>query len=158
MACAPTTHRFRLDSDETPEVGSPTCWDVEDARRLRTDRLTPYTHHGSLAGHRAASMAAARRPTASRATPRLAPSPGQPRQSMYAGLAKTMTLADIRRVQVISLPRPVERAATSDSTSSTFTARMATWSPSYFSPVTNQRTDAYGGSLTNRMRFLREKR
>ena len=109
--------------------------------------------HGSLAGIELHHGGAASANGESRYW-RLAPSQAASEVS-FGGVAKEMTLDDIRRVR-------------SDFVTAAESARDVGFDIVYvygahgylmtqmLSPVTNLRTDAYGGSLDNRMRLLRE--
>jgi dimethylamine/trimethylamine dehydrogenase len=139
------------DSDETPEVGSDS-WDLEDMRRLGL--IADAVHeHGALAGIELHHGGAAATNGESRYA-RLAPSQATSELS-YAGLAKTMTLADIRRVQR-DFVTAAKRARDVGFDIVYVYGAHGYLITQMLSPVTNQRSDAYGGSVENRMRFLRE--
>jgi len=139
------------DSDETPEVGSD-CWSLEDMRRLGL--IADAVHeHGSLAGIELHHGGGAATNGESR-YPRLAPSQATS-ASTYAGLAKTLTLADIRRIQT-DFVTAARRARDVGFDIVYVYGAHGYLITQMLSAVTNQRTDAYGGPLANRMRFLRE--
>lgn len=139
------------DSDETPEVGSD-AWDADDVRRLGL--IADAVHqHGSLAGielHHGGGAAA----NGESRYPRLAPTQDRS-EVLHAGLARTMTTADLRRIR-------------DDFVTAACRARDVGFDIVYvygahgylitqlLSSVTNRRTDGYGGSLDDRMRFLVE--
>lgn len=139
------------DSDETFAVASD-CWDAEDMRRLGL--VADAVHeHGALAGielHHGGAWAL----NGESRYPRLVPSQVAA-ESRYSGMAKEMTLADIRRVQGNFA------AAAKGARDVGFDIIYVYGAHGYLmmqmlSPVTNRRTDAYGGSLENRARFQRE--
>jgi dimethylamine/trimethylamine dehydrogenase len=139
------------DSDETPEVGSD-AWNLGAVRRLGI--VADAIHeHGALAGIELHHGGAEATNGESR-YPRLAPSQASS-VSTYGGLAKTMTTADIRRVRA-DFVTAARRARDVGFDIVYVYGAHGYLMTQMLSPVTNQRVDAYGGSLENRMRMLRE--
>jgi 2,4-dienoyl-CoA reductase-like NADH-dependent reductase (Old Yellow Enzyme family) len=139
------------DSDETPEVGSD-AWNLEAVRRLGI--VADAIHeHGALAGIELHHGGAEATNGESR-YPRLAPSQASS-VSTYGGLAKTMTTADIRRVRA-DFVTAARRARDVGFDIVYVYGAHGYLMTQMLSPVTNQRVDAYGGSLENRARLLLE--
>ncbi len=139
------------DSDETFAVASD-AWDADDVRRLGL--IAEAVHeHGALAGIELYHGGSSSLNGESRAA-RIAPSQiGS--DWTYASLAKEMTPADIRRVQgdfVTAARRARDVGFDIVYVYGAHGYLMTQW----LSPVTNRRTDGYGGSLANRARFQLE--
>ncbi len=144
---APVSH----DSDETPEVGA-TLWDDADAAAL--GRTVEAVHaHGALAGVELFHGGAASSNGESRAV-RLAPSQAGS-EVVWAGLAKEMTVDDIRRVQR-DWVAAARRARDVGFDIVYVYGAHGYLVTQFLSPVTNRRTDSYGGSLAGRGRFWLE--
>lgn len=139
------------DSDECPAVASD-CWDDEGmaALGLVVDAIHA---HGSLAGielHHGGALAE----NGESRHHRLAPS--QIGSASHRGsLAKEMTLQDIRRVQH-DFVRAAQRARDVGFDIVYAYGAHGYLMTQFLSPVTNRRTDGYGGSLSNRARFQQE--
>jgi dimethylamine/trimethylamine dehydrogenase len=139
------------DSDETSAVASD-CWDAADMERLGL--IADAVHeHGALAGIELVHGGALS-PNGESRYPRLAPTQAAA-DPQYAGMAKEMTHADIRRVQqdFVTAARRAREAG--------FDIVYIYGAHGYLmtqmlSVVNNRRTDAYGGSLRNRARFQLE--
>jgi dimethylamine/trimethylamine dehydrogenase len=139
------------DSDETPEVGSD-CWSLEDMRNLGliADAVHAY---GALAGIELHHGGAASTNGESRYW-RLAPSQATS-DVVFGGLAKEMGLADFRRVR-LDFVTAAKRARDVGFDIVYVYGAHGYLMTQLLSSVGNRRTDAYGGSLDNRMRLLRE--
>jgi len=140
-----------LDADETPVVGAD-LWDGIDSGNLALTAEAIHAH-GSLAGIELYHGGAHSINGASRAT-RIAPSA---RGSLmeWSSAARTMTMSDIRRVQndfVVAAQR--SRDAGFDIVY--VYGAHGYLLTQFLSPVTNHRTDGYGGSLAHRARFHQE--
>jgi dimethylamine/trimethylamine dehydrogenase len=138
-------------SDDEPYV-SARLWDDEDVARLRL--MTDAAHaHGALAGVELWHGGIGANVRESRLPP-LAPSQIAHEHEPWK-VAQAMTLADIRREQdawVAAAGRAVEAGF-----DIVYVYGSHGYLPTQFlSPVTNRRTDAYGGSFANRARFWLE--
>lgn len=139
------------DADENPEVASD-CWDAESMQALGLVAEAIHAH-GALAGielTHGGSFAA----NGESRHHRIAPSQlGS--ASVRGGLAKEMTRDDIRRVQR-DFVTAAERARDVGFDIVYAYAAHGYLMTQFLSPVTNRRTDGFGGSLENRARFLTE--
>ena len=139
------------DADETPAVGA-NCWEPADLQALAL--VVDAVHaHGSLAGIEL-HHGGARSPNGESRHHRIAPSQAGSAWA-YAGAAKEMTVADIRRVQA-DFVRAAQRARDVGFDITYVYGAHGYLMGQFLSPITNRRTDAYGGSLANRARFYRE--
>ncbi len=139
------------DSDETPAVASD-AWD--DASMAALGTIASAIHaHGSLAGIELHHGGASAVNGASRAA-RLAPSQ-RGSEVQYAGSAREMTRDDIRRVQD-DFVTAAKRARDVGFDIVYVYGAHGYLMTQFLSPLTNRRTDSYGGSLANRARFQRE--
>ncbi len=138
------------DSDESPAVAGD-CWDEEGMASL--GHVVAAIHaHGSLAGielHHGGSGSE----NGSSRHHRIAPS--QIGSYYQGGLAKEMTRRDIVRVQG-DFVRAAKRARDVGFDIVYAYGAHGYLMTQFLSPLTNRRTDEYGGSLTNRLRFQRE--
>ncbi len=139
------------DSDEVPAVAAD-IWDEADARALALAAEAIHAH-GSLAGLELFHGGAASPNGSSRAV-RLAPSQSAS-QPQWGGLAKEMTAGDIARVQR-DWVRAARLAADAGFDIVYVYGAHGYLMSQFLSPVTNRRTDGYGGSLANRGRFWLE--
>lgn len=136
------------DADESPGVASD-CWDDEgmNALGLVADAIHA---HGSLAGIELNHGGAYAENGESRHV-RIAPSQISS-YSMRGGLAKEMSLSDIRRVQN-DFVRAAIRARDVGFDIVYLYGAHGYLVTQFLSPVTNRRNDNYGGTLRNRARF-----
>jgi dimethylamine/trimethylamine dehydrogenase len=139
------------DSDEVPAIGAD-LWDDADARALALAAEAIHAH-GSLAGLELFHGGAASPNGSSRAA-RLAPSQIAS-QLQWGGLAKQMSADDITRVQR-DWVEAARRAAGAGFDIVYVYGAHGYLITQFLSPVTNRRTDGYGGSLANRGRFWLE--
>src|SRR5215472_359315 len=139
------------DSDEIPEL-SADLWDDRDAKALALTADAVHAH-GALAGIELFHGGAASANGSSRAV-RLAPSQVAS-EPQWGGLAKEMTADDIRRVQR-DWATAARRAADVGFDIIYVYGAHGYLLTQFMSPVTNRRTDGYGGSLANRGRFWLE--
>ena len=139
------------DSDETFAVASD-AYSADDVRRLGL--VADAIHaHGALAGIELYHGGDWSLNGESR-RPRLVPSQ-RASSTRYGGSAKQMTLADIARVrdEFVTAARRAREVGFDIVYVYGAHGYLMT---QFLSQVTNQRTDAYGGSLVNRARFQRE--
>lgn len=139
------------DSDEIPAI-SADLWDDRDARALGLAADAIHAH-GALAGLELFHGGAASPNGSSRAV-RLAPSQAAS-ELQRGGLAKEMTVGDIARVQR-DWVAAARRAADAGYDIIYVYGAHGYLMTQFISPVTNRRTDGYGGSLANRGRFWLE--
>jgi dimethylamine/trimethylamine dehydrogenase len=136
------------DSEETPAVAAE-IWDEQDIANLAL--TTEAIHrHGALAGLELFHGGSASVNGASRAT-RIAPS-AQGAEIIWAAGSREMSLADIERVQV-DFVTAARRARDAGFDIVYVYGAHGYLLTQFLSPVTNCRTDSYGGSLANRARF-----
>jgi dimethylamine/trimethylamine dehydrogenase len=139
------------DSDEIPEI-SADLWDERDARALGLTAAAVHAH-GALAGielfHGGASS-----PNGSSRLARIAPSQIAS-ELQWGGLAREMPLGDIVRVQR-DWVTAARRARDAGFDIVYVYGAHGYLLSQFFSPVTNRRTDGYGGSVANRGRFWLE--
>jgi len=138
-------------SDEIPAIAAD-IWDEADARALALAADAIHAH-GALAGlelyHGGASS-----PNGSSRAVRVAPS--QPTSELqWGGLAKEMETGDIARLQR-DWVRAARLAADGGFDIVYVYGAHGYLMSQFLSPVTNRRTDGYGGSLANRGRFWLE--
>lgn len=139
------------DADETPAVAA-NCWEQADLDALAL--VVEAVHsHGALAGIELHHGGAAS-PNGESRHHRIAPSQAGSDWA-YAGAAKEMTVADIRRVQA-DFALAARRARDVGFDITYVYGAHGYLISQFLSPLTNRRTDGYGGSLANRARFHRE--
>ncbi len=138
-------------SDDEPYV-SARLWDDEDVARLRL--MTEAVHaHGALAGVELWHGGLGANARESRLPP-LAPSQMANEHTPWV-VAQAMTVADIEREQDAWVA--AARRAVAAGFDIVYVYGSHSYLPAQFlSPLTNLRTDAYGGSFANRARFWLE--
>ncbi len=139
------------DSDEIPAI-SADLWDDADGRALALTAAAVHAH-GALAGLELFHGGAASANGSSRGV-RLAPSQ-RGSQAQWGGLAAEMTADDITRVRR-DWVTAARRAADAGFDIVYVYGAHGYLMTQFISPVTNRRTDGYGGSLANRGRFWLE--
>jgi dimethylamine/trimethylamine dehydrogenase len=136
------------DSDETPSIASD-IWDLADARRLGLVAAAIH-EHGALAGielyHGGSSS-----PNGESRYARIAPSQSAG-TSIYSSLPREMSLDDIVRIQN-DFVEAAKRARDVGFDIVYVYGAHGYLMTQMLSPVTNRRSDSYGGSLANRARF-----
>jgi dimethylamine/trimethylamine dehydrogenase len=139
------------DSEETPAVAA-MFWDAEDAAALRLT-VDAVHAHGALVGLELFHGGSESENGKSRAV-RVGPSQSTA-AVMWAGLAKEMDAADITRIQRAWADAALRARDTGFDIVYVYGAHGYLLTQ-FFSPLTNRRTDGYGGSLANRGRFWLE--
>ncbi len=139
---------------------APDSPDVFGQLNFGTDEVIPYLqnfsrrvhHHGAALMVQITHLGRRAQPTTGHWLPTIAPS--AVRETVYRSIPKAMDVFDIKRV--IQQYGDAAMRCKEGGLDGLETMTGGHLTGQFLSPVTNQRTDAYGGSLINRLRFVRE--